>query len=41
MGSTTSLPRSGPILRPYSPAVGTLPPDRLKTLPAGSKYNIN
>ncbi|XP_031342566.1 coiled-coil domain-containing protein CG32809-like isoform X3 [Photinus pyralis] len=36
MGSTTSLPRTGPLLRPYSPAVGTLPPDRLKTLPAGS-----
>ncbi|KAF5298311.1 hypothetical protein FQA39_LY11795 [Lamprigera yunnana] len=36
MGSTTSLPRSGPILRPYSPAVGALPPDRLKSLPAGA-----
>uniref|UniRef100_A0A1Y1K8Q5 Actin interacting protein 3-like C-terminal domain-containing protein n=1 Tax=Photinus pyralis TaxID=7054 RepID=A0A1Y1K8Q5_PHOPY len=38
MGSTTSLPRTGPLLRPYSPAVGTLPPDRLKTLPAGNGY---
>ncbi|KAF5283748.1 hypothetical protein FQR65_LT02642 [Abscondita terminalis] len=38
MGSTTSLPRTGPILRPYSPAVGTLPPDRLKSLPAGNGY---
>lgn len=38
MGSTTSLPRSGPILRPYSPAVGALPPDRLKSLPAGNGY---
>ncbi|KAF2905879.1 hypothetical protein ILUMI_00291 [Ignelater luminosus] len=36
MGSTTSLPRGGPLLRPYSPAVGTLPPDRIKTLPAGA-----
>ncbi|XP_018330762.1 coiled-coil domain-containing protein AGAP005037 isoform X9 [Agrilus planipennis] len=33
MGSTTSLPRGGPLLRPYSPAVGALPP---KSLAAGA-----
>lgn len=35
MGSTT-LPRGGPLLRAYSPAIGgPIPADRIKTLPAG------
>lgn len=36
MGSTASLPRSG-LLRAYSPAVTSIPPERLKTLPSGKK----
>ncbi|KAK9729039.1 Actin interacting protein 3 [Popillia japonica] len=35
MGSTASLPRSG-LLRAYSPAVTSIPPERLKTLPSGA-----
>jgi hypothetical protein len=33
MGSTASLPRGATLLRTYSPAVGALPADRLKSLP--------
>ncbi|XP_050302827.1 coiled-coil domain-containing protein AGAP005037 isoform X13 [Anthonomus grandis grandis] len=36
MGSTTSLPRGTPFLRAYSPAVSTIPPERLKSLPTGA-----
>ncbi|XP_065163303.1 coiled-coil domain-containing protein CG32809, partial [Atheta coriaria] len=35
IGSTASLPRAG-LLRAYSPAVGNLPQDRMKTLPTGA-----
>lgn len=39
MGSTT-LPRGGPLLRTYSPAIGgPIPADRLKSLPAGRLTN--
>ncbi|KAL3282961.1 hypothetical protein HHI36_006119 [Cryptolaemus montrouzieri] len=34
MGSTTSLPRGTSLLRTYTPAIGTLPTDRLKPLPS-------
>ncbi|XP_044268202.1 coiled-coil domain-containing protein CG32809 isoform X3 [Tribolium madens] len=36
MGSTASLPRGAALLRTYSPAVGALPADRLKSLPTGA-----
>jgi hypothetical protein len=36
MGSTASLPRGATLLRTYSPAVGALPADRLKSLPTGN-----
>ncbi|CAH1368289.1 unnamed protein product [Tenebrio molitor] len=36
MGSTASLPRGATLLRTYSPAVGALPADRLKSLPTGA-----
>lgn len=37
MGSTASLPRGAALLRAYSPAVGALPPDRIKAIPTGKK----
>ncbi|XP_063932094.1 uncharacterized protein LOC135144066 isoform X5 [Zophobas morio] len=36
MGSTASLPRGATLLRTYSPAVGALPSERLKSLPTGA-----
>lgn len=41
MGSTASLPRGAALLRAYSPAVGALPPDRIKAIPTGKKANIS
>ncbi|XP_017775420.1 PREDICTED: coiled-coil domain-containing protein AGAP005037 isoform X3 [Nicrophorus vespilloides] len=35
IGSTSSLPRAG-LLRAYSPAVGNVPQDRMKSLPSGA-----
>lgn len=40
--SSTTLPRGGPLLRAYSPAIGgPIPADRLKTLPAGRQVFAN
>lgn len=41
MGSTASLPRGAALLRTYSPAVGALPGDRLKTLPTGNQTDVS
>ena len=41
-GASATLPRGGPLLRAYSPAVAPpLPADRIKTLPqTGQHHNI-
>ncbi|XP_076269857.1 coiled-coil domain-containing protein CG32809 isoform X14 [Rhynchophorus ferrugineus] len=36
MGSTSNLPRGAPFLRTYSPAVSSLPAERMKPLPTGA-----
>lgn len=41
MGSTGTLPRGGPLLRTYSPAVGApVPADRIKSLPGQTGKNF-
>jgi hypothetical protein len=39
-GSSATLPRGGPLLRAYSPAVAAqVPADRIKTLPQTGKHH--
>lgn len=36
-GASATLPRGGPLLRAYSPAVAPVPADRIKSLPQTGK----